>query len=216
MHRPAAGGGSIEFFRGTVGQQMPSTITSAFSDPADFQAALQKCGVVEFIPKRTDAFQARLTQIRLIRLELLAGGERVPRLAVVTPPAGHVLITFPKKDGGIQIWDEFAVRPGELVAMSRGYNCWRIVGPTRWGAVMMLADSLAEYSRAVFGRHAKLPGPDLSRWRPRRQVFAQLLKLHHAAICRTIRQPEAPIDAEAGRGLEQGLIAALLDSLRSA
>ena len=65
---------------------------------------------------------------------------------MVTPPAGHVLITFPKKDGGIQIWDEFAVRPGELVAMSRGYNCWRIIGPTRSGAVVMLADSLAEYT----------------------------------------------------------------------
>ena len=193
---------------------MPISSTSAFSDPRDFEAALCRCGIMRVIPKVAVGFRARLTDIRLRELELLAARENVSRTATVSVPAHQILIVFPETEKGVHYWAERQVGLGELVIVTDVANgAWRICAPTRWSAIHASAQLLADSLHAIAGEQAQLPPPGLTLWRPRWRSFAELLKLHRAAIRHTVRQPEAPVETDAARGLEQELLTSLVGSL---
>lgn len=193
---------------------MPISSTSAFNDSGDFQAALRRCGIVRLIPAQVGGFRARLTDIRLSQLELMSGRESVSRSATVSPPVKHVLLVFPKTTEGAHYWAERRLGLGELAVISGAvYTTWRICAPTGWGAVLLSMQMLFDCLHTLGGQRARLPPPGLSLWRPRWPAFDQLLQLHRAVVRHTARQPEALVEAAAAHGLEQELLAALVDSL---
>src|SRR5208282_1721177 len=65
---------------------MPGSVTSVFSEPEDFQTALREDGMLGMLIIGRGRFQARLTQITLHRLRLLAAEEHLSRIAFVTVP----------------------------------------------------------------------------------------------------------------------------------
>jgi len=195
-------------------EKMPISSTSAFSDPGDFQSALRRCGVVRLIPTQPVGFRARLTDIRLNQLQLLAARENVSRIATVSAPTDQVLMVFPETEEGAHYWAECRLSLGEFVVMSdAAHSIWRICAPTRWGAILLPTQMLANCLHTIVGEQACLPPPGLTLWRPRRPAFRELLKLHRAIVRHTVRQPEAPVETEAARGAEQELLVVLVESL---
>ena len=73
---------------------MPSTVTSAFSDPDDFDTALRKEGVLSMLVTARGQFRARLTQISLDEICISAVDEHLPRIAFIAAPIDTVLIFF--------------------------------------------------------------------------------------------------------------------------
>lgn len=192
---------------------MRSSSTSAFSQAKDFEAALLDCGMKELFVTSPVAFRARLTSIRLEKLHLLAGTERTPRVAVVSVPASSILVIF-SRGAGIQIWGGFEIGPGQLLAVPGACRTyWQTTGPIGWGAILLAKDVLASHGTAMGGRQLRLPATELFLWRPARSVLSSFIRLHGAAIRRTVNQPEAPLEPEAGHGLEQGLLAELIECL---
>jgi hypothetical protein len=59
---------------------MPGSVTSVFSEPDDFQAALREEGALGMLVTGPGRFRARLTQVTLHRLRLLAAEEHLPRI----------------------------------------------------------------------------------------------------------------------------------------
>ena len=80
---------------------MPGSVTAAFSEPEDFEAALRSEGCLSLVVTGPGQFQARLTQITLQSFRLLAGDGRLSRFAFIAVPAGMVLILFPIGNGSL-------------------------------------------------------------------------------------------------------------------
>ena len=65
---------------------MPGSVTSVFSEPDDFEAALRKEGALQLLATGRGQFRARLTQITLHGLRLSDGEEQLSRIAHVAMP----------------------------------------------------------------------------------------------------------------------------------
>jgi hypothetical protein len=193
---------------------MPLSTTSAFSDPGDFRFALRRCGVVQLIPGEATGFRARLTTIRLDRMELIAGSESISRDARVSVPLRQVLIEFPRTRLDTHYWGEQLINLGQLAVVSGVSGvAWRTRGPTRWGAILMPADVLTKYVHTMQGSQTPRPAPGVTLRQPSRTTFSELLKMHNAVVRYTVRQPEAPVESESARGLEQELLTFLSEML---
>jgi AraC-like DNA-binding protein len=190
---------------------VPSTFTSVFGEPDDFRATLGAEGVVGFLVTGPGQFRARLTQITLHRLRLLAAEERLPRIAFVAVPADAVLVALPIGNEPSPIWGGIGMRSGEMITLGPGQRAHaRTDGPCRWGAIRLPAQDMARYGRALSGAGFGVPR-FVARWLPPPAARRELRYLHQAAI-RAVEIRSGPlIDGEAAHGLEQQLIHALVD-----
>ena len=69
---------------------MPARVTSVFSEPDDFQAALREEGVLSVLITGHGEFRARLTQVTLHRWRLWTSEEHLSRIALVAVPANAI------------------------------------------------------------------------------------------------------------------------------
>jgi AraC-like DNA-binding protein len=191
---------------------MPGSRASVFGKAEEFQAALGADGVAGLLVTGHGPFRARLTQVELDRVRLTAVEEAQPRIAVVTVPAGMVLISFPIEKGPSPVWGGFEVRAGEMITFGQGQRLHsRTAGPSRWGAIQAPDQQLARYGCALSG--AGFVVPPAARWRPPPAAVRQLRFLHRAAIRMAEARAGALTDIEAAHGLEQQLFHALLECL---
>jgi AraC-like DNA-binding protein len=192
---------------------VPRTFTSVFSEPGDFQATLRTEGVVGFLVTGPGQFRARLTQITLHRLRLLAAEERLPRIAFVAVPADAVLVALPIGSEPPSIWGGIGMRTGEMITLGPGQPTHaRTDGPCRWGAIRLPAEDMARYGRALSGAGFTVP-QFVARWQPSLSACRDLRQLHRAAIRAAEIRSGPLIDGDAAHGLEQQLIHALVDCL---
>jgi AraC-like DNA-binding protein len=191
---------------------MPGSRASVFGEAEDFEAALGADGVVGLLVTGHGPFRARLTQVELDRLRLMAVEEAQPRIAFVRVPAGMVLLLFPIAEGPSPVWGGIAARTGEMITFGRSQRLHsRTVGANRWGAIQLPDQQLAHYGRALSG--AGFVVPPAARWRPPPAAARQLRHLHRAAIRMAEARAAALTDREAAHGLEQQLIHALIECL---
>src|SRR5271165_1302063 len=123
---------------------MTGSITSVFSEPEDFEAALHEDGVLGMLITDRERFQARLTQIALHRLRLLAAEEQLSRIAFIAVPADAVMVPLPTGPGPSPIWGGIRMRADEIITLGPDLRVHtRIEGPCRWGAIRLPADDLA-------------------------------------------------------------------------
>ena len=66
---------------------MPQSVTSAFSEPEDFYAAMCASGFLSLLVTARGQFRALLTRISLNDISLSAAEEWLPRIAFVAVPA---------------------------------------------------------------------------------------------------------------------------------
>lgn len=192
---------------------MPGSVTSVFSEPEDFEAALCEEGCLGLLITGRGQFRARLTQIALHRLRLSAAEKQLPRIAFVAVPADMILISLPIGGEPSAIWGGIGMRAGEIMTLGPGQQVHaRTGGRCRWGAIRLPAAELSRYVRALTGAPFAVP-PAARSWRPPPAAGRHLRHLHAAALRIAEVRPQALVDAEAAHGLEQQLIHALVECL---
>jgi AraC-like DNA-binding protein len=185
----------------------------AFSEPDDFGAVLAEVGCTELLVVGRGLFRARMTRIVLPHLRISSVEEQLARIAFVAPPGGTVRVFLPICGSPFPVYGGMRVETGMIVTHTAGEGVHlRLDGPCRWGDILLPAVYLARYRRAVAGTPSTLP-PGAQRWRPSREAFSRLAKLHAAAIRVTEARPGTAPGAEAARGLEQELTEALIECL---
>src|SRR5215471_21061631 len=96
---------------------MPGSVSSVFGNPANFQEALSKDGMLSLVIIGRGRFRARLTQVVLNDMRLAAGEEELSRIAFVAVPADTVLVLLPIGDRPAAIWSGMELRGGEMKAI---------------------------------------------------------------------------------------------------
>lgn len=192
---------------------MSVTTISVFSEPDDFEAALQCGGRVEFLVTTPGPFRARLTSVALPRLRLVALEEVLPRIAFVTPGTGWRTLLLPLDREPSQTWAGRRLRADEIFTLGGpqgGHG--RTDGPCRSGIICLPEEDLTRHGRTVSGRALAIP-PGPCFWRPQRAALRSLIALYNAAIHLTETRPGAAASEDALRGLQQELLARLVESL---
>src|ERR1700704_3880249 len=94
---------------------MPDSISSAFSEPEDFGAAMRSEGCLSLLITRHGQFRARLTQVTLNDMNLLAAEEQLPRIAFVAVPAEAVMLMFPMSKAMGLVCGGLAIQVGQFM-----------------------------------------------------------------------------------------------------
>jgi AraC-like DNA-binding protein len=123
-------------------------------------------------------------------------------------------IALPTRNGGLLISGGIVSRVDEIVTHGPGQRMHEPTdGPCHWRTVRLPSRDLLKYGRAMIGRAFDIP-PGTCRWRPKREALRRLTRLHDDATRMSKVQPHVLHAASATRGLEQELIAVLIDCMR--
>lgn len=196
---------------------MPDSITSAFSEPEDYAAALRGEGLLSLLISSGSQFKAKLTQISLSGIRLSAAEETLPRIAFLSIPSDMFVILFPigralaaPACGGISL------RPGEILTLCPGEQFHAHTGgASHWGSIHLRLRRLMEYAAVLTGGSFSLSS-GIRHLRPSHADERQLRGLHSAAIRVAAKSPQILVDTEAARGLEQQLLHAIVECLSNA
>lgn len=195
---------------------MALCVTSTFSEPEDFAAALRPQGIRRLLVTESGPFQAELRQVSLHLQHLVVAEERKARIAFITVPAGAVLISFVLDTASEAIWGGIRVRRDQIAILGSGESLHvRTEGLCRWAAICLPGEILARYGLALTG--VPLPVPHaLAAWQPRPAADKALRRLHAIAIRTAQVHPLALVNAQAAHGLEQQLVQAMVACMTSA
>jgi AraC-like DNA-binding protein len=192
---------------------MPGSVTSAFSEAADFEAALREGGCLGLLVTGPGVFRARLSRIALLRLRLAAAEEHLPRILMLAVPPGTMLVALPGAGEPAPVLGGISMGPGEIMTLGPGERLhMRSYGPYRWGGIWLPATELVRYASVMTGAAFTIPSA-APRWRLRPAISRHLRQLHSAAIGFVEGRSKALIEGETAHGLEQQLIEALVASL---
>ena len=196
-----------------MGRRVPRIVTSLFTEPDDFQAALHEDGLLTMIITDPGQFQARVTQITLHHLHLSAAKECLPRISFIAAPADAVLVLLPSGHGPWPIWGGVVTRAEEILTLAPGQRVHsRTNGPCRWNIIRLPVRDLSRYGEAMSGAQFVVPD-GITHWRPPPATQAELRHLHHVATRTAEIRPAVLNDDEAVHGMEQQLIGALVETL---
>lgn len=192
---------------------MPGSVTSAFTEPEDFEAALRTEGCLGLLITGQGRFRARLTQIALNVLRLSATEEELSRVAFLAVPSDMVLLMLPTDDLPLPICGGLSPRPGEIMTLSPGEHTHaRTDGLSHARAIWVPIKELVRYGRALTGAPFAVPSAAKC-WRPTPGALRNLRTLHAAATRMATRRPQTLIDRDTAHGLEQQLLHAMVECL---
>jgi len=192
---------------------MRGSVTSVFSEPEEFQAAMAADGGTSFIFTGRGRFRARSTQVKLNRLRLLSVEESLPRIAFLQVPSDTTFVGLSIESREPPIWGGIRADGREVMTVGAGQGAHtRIASPCRWGAIWLPDPEFIHYSRALTGAAIDVP-PSVCVWRPAAGVGRQFRQLFLAAIRTTHARSRPVTDPEAAHGLEQQLIHLLVGCL---
>lgn len=191
---------------------MPRSVASVLGEADDFEATLREEGCIGVLVTGRGAFHARLTQIGLHHLGLVAVEERLARIAFFTVPAGMVLAVFALGGSTSPGWGGIAIQGSEIVTLGPGEGLHSLTnGPALWGGLRIAERELLDYGREAGAGFGVPRG--IARWQPPRAAAQELRELYHAAIRTAARRPELFADAVGTHGLEQQMVDALIECL---
>ena len=192
---------------------MPDCVTSTFTEPEDFEAALRVEGCLSMLITARGRFQARLTRISLSEMRLSAAEERLPRIAFIAVPSDTVLILFSIGKATAPVCGGIVINSGEFVALRPGTRCHaRTSAACRWGMISLQAGQLISYGAALTGAAFSLSHLT-QHWQPRFLAGNNLRSLHAAAIRMAAKCPQTLRSPDAAHGLEQQLLHAIVACL---
>ena len=192
---------------------MPSSSTSTFSEPDEFEAALCRQTDVDLLVTDQGRFRARLTQVALHRTP--SGGGRRDGLAyrVHIHAANLTLLWWALDRHGSQIWCGTPSLPGEMMTLGPGARAHaRTRGACRWAGLWISAADLGRHWQALTGTPIIVLN-GASSCRPSNAASQTLRGLHAAAITMFEHCAGDVLTESAVHGLEQQLIHALVECL---
>jgi AraC-like DNA-binding protein len=192
---------------------MPSSSTTTFSEPDDYEATLCRHADVDLLVTEQGRFRARLTQVALHRLNLLAADETGSRIAFIATRPKLALVWWALGRHRSQIWCGKPSFADEVVTFAPGARLHaRIQGDCRWAGLWISTTDLDRHWRALTTAPV-MPLNGASSWRPRNGPLRGLRRLHAAAIRVCEHRAGEVLTASAAHGLEQQLIHALIECL---
>ncbi len=191
---------------------MPESVTSFFTEPAEFASTLAKQGISNLVITGHGQFQARLTSIALHSLRLLAGEELLSRIAFITVPDDMILVVLQPGTGPASTWGGIVMQSRDIATLGAGFGTHVRTDDGRWATILIPALELVRFGTAMVGHTFPVP-VGIRRWRPPRVAGALLRRLHASAI-HTVEcgHPEL-IGREAAHGLDQQIIGALVECM---
>jgi hypothetical protein len=160
---------------------MPGSSTLVFSEPEDFEAALQAEGCLGLWITGRGRFQARLTRVALHRLRLSTAEEQLSRIAFIVVPADMVMMSFPIGSGNGPVYGGIGTRSGEFTTIGPGQHVHaRTDGPCHSGAIWLPIKELVQYGGALTGAPFAVP-PFTQSWRSPQGAGKDLHRLHATA-----------------------------------
>ena len=192
---------------------MPDSVTSVFSEAEDFEAALREGSCLGLLVTGLGKFRARLTRIKLHRLQLSAAEERLSRILFVAVPPATILVALPGTEDPAPVLGGIRMGPREIMTVGPGERLHvRSHGPCRCGAIWLPVSDFVRYGSALTGTAFAVPSTAGS-WRPRPATGRRLRHFHSVAIRLVENRSNALVDGEAAHGLEQQLIETLVECL---
>ena len=192
---------------------MRGSVTSVFSEPEEFQAAMSAEGSISFVFTGHGRFHARSTEVKLNRLRLLSVEESLPRIAFLRVPSNTIFAELSIECREPPIWGGISVDGRGLITVGTGQGAHiRTAGPCHWGAIWLPLREFIHYSRALTGSAIHVP-PGVHNWRPPAGAGRQFRQLFLAAIRTTHIRSRPVTGPEAAHGLEQQLIHLLVECL---
>jgi hypothetical protein len=189
--------------------------TAVFGKPEGLHTALSRDGVSALTITGEGRFRARLTQVALPGIALLAAEEELPRSAFVVVPDDTIMVALPIGRGPWPVWAGIEMDARQIITLGPGERLYvRTNGFCCWGTIRLGAKRLSMYSRAITGE--RITFPLFARWRPPRGALRHLLFLHRAAVHAAEIRSRALVDVTAAHGLEQQLIHTLIECLAGA
>src|SRR5258707_8193117 len=186
--------------------------TATITDPGDYQASVTGACINLVLTGGGD-FRARLTWVESPALRLFHFRETVPRINFVKFGPGTVAVAFPTKLKAPQIWGGVTLGPRDLLVLGHGGSVHqRASGVSQWGLIVLAAEQLAAYARALMGRNLVLPATT-GILKPPPAAAASLLRLHAKACRLAEAKPEIVVHREAVRALGHEMFHALISWL---
>ena len=184
---------------------MPSSISSIFSDPLPYQAAL-RISDVEVLPTAKGKFRAELTQIDLHELWMQRGRENLPHVVVgtVVRPTRKA-ISFLTREQEEMVYCGQSVLPGNIIVQRTDSQHRRNPANRHWGSMSLTHDDFHAACKAITGydfsdeafRFVVRPDPDL---------MSRLLQVHERVGTMAKMDPDTLATPEVTRSLEQQLV----------
>ena len=195
--------------RPDVWQNMRHSVTSVFSEPDDFEAAMHAEGSASLVTTASGRLHAKLTQVGLNGMRLLDVHESVSRVAFIKAPDNMILVSLSLSRWPNWFWNGQEVQAGELITLGPCETAHtRTNGAIHWCAIWLVFDEFARLSQALVGTPIDVPR-ELCRWRPPPVALRQLSSLHQIAI-KAVQVDPHPVGAvDAAHGLEQQLLQAV-------
>jgi AraC-like DNA-binding protein len=158
-------------------------------------------------------FQARVTWIELVELDVLHAREIGPRIAYVSLPSERVFFIFPTHRNGALISDGVPLQVGDIVFHSQGERFHqRTNAAAAWSFIALRLSSLRAYGKILLGQEI-VPPPFGRILHPCPGKRRQLLRLHREAVRIAETQLIRIGNPEVARAVEQDLIWALTTCL---
>ena len=194
---------------------MLESAISLFSEPDDFQAALEQSGCIGLIVTERGEFRARITELTLGRLRLSAVEERLSRIACYTLAPGLFRVIMPGPEGAL-VCGGIGLDRGAILTHHATKTVYeRLSGPARWNDVILPTRRLARYGHVLTGADIVLPHA-VHLWRPPTGALRRLAAVHAAALL-TARTHTGGIPVVAADpGLEQTFMERLVECLATA
>jgi AraC-like DNA-binding protein len=192
---------------------MPSSAVRSFTDPDDYAATIRAATVELTVTGRGD-FNAKLTRTDLHRLWMQRFSDNLPRVCdVANLISGRTYITFRTQPGpallhaGIEIDQSAILRHGQAQEYFQ-----RSSGSVSFGTMSLPIEDIASVGEVMSGLDLT-PPRDAVLIIPPPAAMVRLQRLHAAAGDLAENAPEIIGNPDAARGLEQALIAAMVDCL---
>jgi AraC-like DNA-binding protein len=191
---------------------MPTSAVWHFTDPDEFTARVRGTSM-DLAITRSGHFEAKALRVDLHRLWIQRLSESLPRVAHFNNVPGRAFISFRTQAGPDIIRNGKTEPPTGLVRHPESDASFqRTTGPTHLGAVSLPIEDMAIVGETLAGA-SFTPPKELLFIVPRPAALSRFLELHRSAALLAEDAPEIIAHPEAARGLEQALIAAMVDCL---
>lgn len=191
---------------------MPSSTVRAFVDADDFAASFLDMNVEMTILGR-GRFEAKITRIDLGRLQVRRLSDNLPRVAHVADGAEQAIMSFRTEPGPSLIRDGLELLTPKIIWRGNEASyLHKSDGLASWATVALPTEDLASIAAVIAGRDLAPPRDALT-ITPATAPMAKLQRLHAAAAQLAEDAPAVIANPEAAHGLEQALIAAMVDCL---
>lgn len=186
--------------------------TAIITDPADFPTNFRgaRFNLLQTAPHK---FKARVTWLKLGRLDILHCEEDTSRIALISL-TNRWLVSFSIRHDGSPIESGVETQPADIALYGPSETIYqRTNGATSWSCIIVDIRDLAKYRETPFDT-ALLPDPAVGKiWRPSSESYSDLVRIHRQA-CRLVEtKPSLTEKPEVLHAMRQDLLYALLRCL---